>query len=79
MPGGLAAALYVATAQNGATWIGSSGKYTKTPEANAPMTIKQVGAGQLVTVDLPANAYKNFYNRTVPEFPVGCPPAPRVL
>jgi trehalose 6-phosphate synthase len=62
MPGGLAAALYAATDKNGAWWIGSSGKFTKENAADTPINMKSIGAGKLVTVDFPANLFRNFYN-----------------
>jgi trehalose 6-phosphate synthase len=62
MPGGLAAALYPATDKNGAWWIGSSAKHTKESLAEVPIHTKDIGAGKLITVDLPATSYRNFYN-----------------
>ena len=62
MPGGLAAALYAATDKNGAWWIGSSGKHPKENSGKSPIHTKTIGAGKLVTVDFPANLYRNFYN-----------------
>jgi trehalose 6-phosphate synthase len=62
MPGGLAAALYAATDKNGAWWIGSSGKHPKDNSGEAPIHMKTIGTGKLVTVDFPASLYRNFYN-----------------
>jgi trehalose 6-phosphate synthase len=63
VPGGLAAALQVATEKNGAWWVGSGGKHSKAePRSAAPIHIAVAGEGRLVTVDFPAATYRNFYN-----------------
>ncbi|HLI21961.1 MAG TPA: trehalose-6-phosphate synthase, partial [Stellaceae bacterium] len=62
MPGGLAAALYVATDKNGAWWVGSSAKHTKESPSDDFVHAKDIGAGKLITVDFPATPYRHFYN-----------------
>jgi len=63
VPGGLAAALQVATEKYGAWWIGSNGKPSKEEVSGGDaVSIKSVGAGKLVSVEFPRATYRNFYN-----------------
>jgi trehalose 6-phosphate synthase len=66
MPGGLAAALQVATEKYGAWWIGSSDKHTRDAKEQTrfetPINIAVAGKGRLITVDFPPSSYQQFYN-----------------
>ncbi|MGH7715928.1 MAG: alpha,alpha-trehalose-phosphate synthase (UDP-forming), partial [Vulcanimicrobiaceae bacterium] len=60
--GGLAAVLLSAVKTSGATWIGASGKFAPIEDARVPTHAKKLGAGTLITVDLPVTDYRRFYN-----------------
>jgi trehalose 6-phosphate synthase len=60
--GGLAPALMAAVQRSGATWIGGSGKLLAAGEPARAPSVKRLGAGRLVTVDLPEADYRHFYN-----------------
>jgi trehalose 6-phosphate synthase len=60
--GGLAAALLPAVTASGAIWVGSSGRFIENSEKREPFAeIEALGTGALATVDLPAAAYRGFY------------------
>ena len=60
--GGLAAVLLSAVRTSGATWIGASGKFAPVEDDRAPTHAKKLGAGTLITVDMPVTDYRRFYN-----------------
>ena len=59
--GGLAAALLPVIKDSGAIWVGSSGQATDATQARDFAKIEALGAGTLVTVDIPAKHYRGYY------------------
>jgi trehalose 6-phosphate synthase len=59
--GGLAAALLPVIKDSGAIWVGSSGQATDAAQARDFAKIESLGAGALVTVDIPAKHYRGYY------------------
>ena len=59
--GGLAAALLPVIKESGAIWVGSSGQATDATQARDFAKIESLGAGALVTVDMPAKHYHGYY------------------
>lgn len=62
MPGGLAAALLPAVEKSGAIWFGGSGNLLTAPSGRPVTEVSTLGAGKLVKVDFPRDAYNRFYN-----------------
>jgi len=59
--GGLAAALLPVTKDSGAIWVGSSGQAADATQARDFAKIESLGAGALVTIDMPAKHYRGYY------------------
>src|SRR5438094_2120895 len=61
MTGGLAAALLPVVEKSGAIWVGSSGRVRDGAQKEPFAEIEALGAGALVTLDLPAAHYGGYY------------------
>ena len=59
--GGLAAALLPVIKDSGAIWVGSSGQAADATQARDFAKIESLGAGALVTIDMPAKHYRGYY------------------
>ncbi len=63
VPGGLASALVGAVRENGAIWVGGSGKLlTGAVTGDLPMSSTTLGSGTLALVDFPEADYRKFYD-----------------
>jgi trehalose 6-phosphate synthase len=60
--GGLAAALLPVIKDSGAIWVGSNGQAADATQARDFAKIESLGAGALVTVDMPAKHYRGYYD-----------------
>src|SRR3974390_990846 len=59
--GGLASALLPVVRESGAIWVGSSGRLREAAQKESFAEIEALGAGPIATVDLPAAAYRGYY------------------
>jgi len=59
--GGLAAALLPVIEDSGAIWVGSSGQAADATQVRDFAKIESLGAGALVTIDMPAKHYGGYY------------------
>jgi trehalose 6-phosphate synthase len=61
MAGGLASALLPVVRENGAIWIGSSGRTREETHKGSFAEIEALGAGAVATVDMPTAHYRGYY------------------